>query len=55
MILQCNELDLFNIDVLEDQLVGVDSAYFMQVIRLVRENPEKMNAAYLIEIIDRIF
>lgn len=56
MILQCNELDLFDIDVLEDQLVGVDSAYFMQVIEAVKEKkPELINAAYLSEIIDRIF
>jgi len=56
MILQCNELDLFDIDVLEDQLTGVDSAYFMQVIAAVRsDNPEKLNSAYLVEIIDRIF
>lgn len=56
MILQCNELDLFDLDVLEDQLVGVDSAYFMQVIDVVKsKSPEKVNAAYLSEIIDRIF
>lgn len=56
MILQCNELDLFDIDVLEDQLTGVDSAYFMQVISAVRDsNPDRLTSAYLIEIIDRIF
>ncbi len=56
MILQCNELDLFNLDVLEDQLVGVDSAYFMQVIDAIKQKtPENLNAAYLCEIIDRIF
>jgi len=56
MILQCNELDLFDVDVLEDQLTGVDSAYFMQVISAIRsDKPERMNSAYLAEIIDRIF
>jgi len=56
MILQCNELDLFDLDVLEDQLTGVDSAYFMMMISAVRtNNPDKLNASYLCEIIDRIF
>lgn len=56
MIMQINELDLTNIEVLRDQLVGVDSAYFFQVLnRLKEKNSEKIDAAYLVEIIDRIF
>lgn len=54
--MQISELDLKDIRVLEDQLTGVDAAYFLQVISALKEkDPEKVNAAYLIEIIDRMF
>ena len=56
MCMQISELDLTNIEVLEDQLTGVDTAYFLQVIdRLKEKDPEKVNTAYLIEILDRMF
>lgn len=56
MVIQLNELDLLDINVLRDQLVGVDSAYFAQVIEALSEKgTEKVDSAYLIEIIDRIF
>lgn len=56
MMMQISALDLTDPKVLEDQLTGVDSAYFMEVIRKLREkDPEKVNAAYLVEIIDRMF
>lgn len=56
MAMQISELDLQDHGVLEDQLTGVDVAYFMEVIEKVREkDPNKVNAAYLIEIIDRMF
>ena len=56
MIMQVNELDLTDVKVLEDQLTGVDVAYFLQLIdRLKENNPEKVNSAYLVEIIDRMF
>lgn len=56
MIMQISELDLTDPRVLEDQLTGVDSAYFCQLISCLRErDPEKVNAAYLVEIIDRMF
>lgn len=56
MAMQLNELDLKNLDVLEDQLTGVDAAYFMQLISSLREvEPEKVNAGYIATIIDRIF
>lgn len=55
-VMQLNELDLTKPDVLEDQLTGVDSAYFLQLMIKLRENdPEKVNSAYLVEIIDRMF
>ena len=56
MLLQVSELDLTDPKVLEDQITGVDSAYFIQIMECLKEkDPEKVNAAYLVEIIDRIF
>lgn len=56
MCMQISALDLSDIRVLEDQLTGVDAAYFMEVISKLKEkDPEKVNAAYLVEIIDRMF
>jgi hypothetical protein len=53
---QVNELDMNDYKVLEEQLVGMDVAYFGQVLAALREkDPEKINKAYLTEIIDRIF
>lgn len=56
MLLQVSELDLKSHEVLRDQLTGVDAAYFVQLVSKVREkDPEKVNSAYLVEIIDRMF
>lgn len=54
--MQISDLDLKDFKVLEDQLTGVDTAYFVQLLERLREkDPEKVDAAYLVEIIDRIF
>lgn len=56
MAMQISKLDLENLSILEDQLTGVDTAYFIQLIQKLKDkNPEKVDAAYLIEIINRIF
>lgn len=56
MALQIGDLDLKNPKVLEDQLTGVDVAYFAQLINVVNKAPpEKVNSAYICEIIDRMF
>jgi hypothetical protein len=56
MALQIHDLDLNNIEVLQEQLVGVDVAYFHQILELLRASDlAKINSAYLIEIIDRVF
>lgn len=56
MAMQISELDLTDVETLEDQLTGVDTAYFTQLIRSLRDkDPEKVNSAYLVEIIDRMF
>lgn len=56
MCMQLNALDLNDVNVLEDQLTGVDVAYFNEVIHKLREkDKEKVDNAYLLEIIDRMF
>ncbi len=60
MLLQVGDLDLNDINVLEDQLVGVDAAYFEEVIWLMREHMTKTGAkeldrTYLAQVIDKIF
>lgn len=56
MCMQISELDLKDLKVLEDQLTGVDVAYFIQVVEALKEkDPEKVNSAYLVEILDRMF
>jgi len=56
MAMQLNELDLKDLAVLEDQLIGVDAAYFAEIIQKLREkNVDRVDTAYLVEIIDRIF
>lgn len=56
MVMQCHQLNLLDPKVLEDQLTGVDSAFFIELIlKLKEKNPEKVNTAYLVEIVDRLF
>lgn len=54
--MQISELDLKDIDVLEDQLTGVDTAYFQQLIRSLKDkDPKTVDHAYLVEVVDRLF
>ena len=56
MMMQIGDLDLHDPKVLEDQLTGVDVAYWTQLLTKLREkDPDKIDAAYLVEIIDRMF
>lgn len=56
MCLQVNDLDLTNFDELREQIVGVDAAYFNQVLTALHDkDPTKVNNAYLVEILNRIF
>lgn len=56
MAMQIAELDLTKFEVLEEQLTGVDVAYFAEVLEKIKaKDPEKVDAAYLVEIIDRMF
>lgn len=57
---QISELDLHNIYTLEDQLVGVDSIYFLNFIRRLQDISLKnkdftLTGDYLITVIDKIF
>ena len=64
MAFQISQLDLTDLDTLEDQLTGVDVAYFQQLITGLKNHTEKqkedgkefkVDYCYLSEIIDRIF
>lgn len=57
MILQISELDLTKFAIMEEQLTGVDAAYFHQLLANAqnKENPEIIDKNYMIEIINRMF
>lgn len=56
MAMQLNDFDLSDIRVLQEQLIGVDSAYFDKVLaELEKSGKTNIDSAYACEIIDRIF
>ena len=56
MMFQVAELDLMNPIVLEEQLIGVDIAYFSQLIEILRNtDPKEINHGYLVNLIDKVF
>jgi len=58
MLVQLGDLDLHNVKVLEDQLVGVDVAYFLDLIDRVKngvEQGKQVDSAYICELVDEIF
>jgi hypothetical protein len=53
---QVAELDLTDVNVLSEQLAGVDVAYFNQmIVALQKQGKEKMAYPYIFKIIDKIF
>jgi hypothetical protein len=50
-----NKLDLNDRLVLQDQLTGVDAAYFRQIIDLLNKDDKPIERTYLFELINRIF
>ena len=50
-----SRLDLTDMKVLQEQLTGVDAAYFSQLIRLIKTSSRELDRAYLIELINRVF
>ena len=56
MAWQIHALDLTNLEVLKDQLVGVVSMYFMQMISELKEKDSpSVDGAYLMTLIDKLF
>ena len=60
MVLQLNEMDLFDVNVLKEQLTGVDVLYFMEIIDMVQnkvdeDNNFELTSTYLIEVIEKVF
>lgn len=60
MAMQISKLNLEDIRVLEEQLTGVDSAFFAQLIHMMQEEQAKdpalrLDSTYVSELIDRIF
>ena len=64
MCFQISDLNLNDISVLEDQLVGVDSAYFSMFINIIRNDIKKgklnsksfnVNDTYVVSVIDKVF
>lgn len=60
MCMQLNDLDLKNIKVLEDQLVGVDSGYFQMLIYQLEKKQESdpnwnIDNNYVAAIVDKLF
>jgi len=59
MAFNLSDFDLKNIEVLEDQLIGVDTAYFTQLINQVKADKEavrlSIDGLYITELINQIF
>lgn len=58
MLLQVSELNLTDTKVLEDQLTGVDTFYFFDLIKRLKEMQSKdkpVDTAYITTLIDRMF
>lgn len=60
MAMQLNDLNLNDIEVLKDQLMGVDSTYFGMLIDAIERQKERdenfeIDSQYVIELVDRIF
>lgn len=56
IMFQISELDLKNVEVLEQQLIGVDVAYFAKLIEVLQGvKKEDITSRYLNTLIDRVF
>jgi hypothetical protein len=55
ILFQVSELDLQNVDILEEQLIGVDVTYFHDLIAILKQENEKLTSKKLNEIIDKVF
>lgn len=60
MAFQLNELNLYDLETLEDQLTGVDSGYFAMMIEALKRKADetgeaKVDKSYVFELINRMF
>ena len=60
MCMQLNELDLNNVEVLKDQLTGVDTAYFESLIHEIKNHmketgEDRVDTTYAMEVINKLF
>jgi len=55
IIYQLPSVDLTNIEVLQEQLMGVDAAYMHQLIQRLQNDGQRIDEAYLAKLIDEIF
>lgn len=59
VMFQISELDLKNIDILEEQVLGVDVAYFSKLVELLRNDDNlkttSLTSEYLNKLIDKVF
>lgn len=60
MAMQLNELELTDIKVLEDQLTGVDTAYFQSMVEMLKKHQEesgeqKVDMSYAMQVINKLF
>lgn len=56
IMFQISELNLKDVQVLEEQLIGVDVAYFSTLIEIIRVvPPESFSSSYLNSLIDKVF
>lgn len=60
MCMQLNELDLKDVKVLEDQLTGVDTAYFQMMVETLQKHMEetgesKVDTTYAMNLINKLF
>ncbi len=55
MAYDVSKLDLDDYDTLRDQLVGVDAAYFGEILSILRKHEGNLDRTYLFEIINRVF
>ena len=58
IIFQVSNIDLNDLNVLRDQLIGVDQAYMHELLEVIKHEVnagKKIDATYLAQLIDRIF
>lgn len=60
MAMQLNELDLTDVKVLEEQLTGVDTSYFLSMIHQLKahqdmQGDDKVDTGYAMELINKLF